>query len=168
MKIKYHFVIIILILFLTAWVKELLNNLNVNRENQEAVESLWILFSTGYVLFVMYKLYIKYPKKFNPDYEKQKAYNKKVYIKNLSDNSKSSSANSESSSKSIGESNQPKLEKFCPNCVGKGFVDDNDIKRLGKERTWTSSKCGFCKGTGYVERSDNRYPTLGTRASSEW
>lgn len=25
MKIKYHFVIIILILFLTAWVKELLN-----------------------------------------------------------------------------------------------------------------------------------------------
>lgn len=66
------------------------------------------------------------------------------------------------------KSNKPKLEKFCPNCVGKGFVDDNDIKRLGKERTWTSSKCGFCKGTGYVERSDNRYPTLGTRASSEW
>jgi RecJ-like exonuclease len=66
------------------------------------------------------------------------------------------------------KSNQPKLEKFCPRCVGKGFVDESDIKRLGTERKWNSGKCGFCKGTGYVDRSDTREPTLGTTASSEW
>lgn len=64
------------------------------------------------------------------------------------------------------KSNEPKLEKFCPRCVGKGFVDESDIKRLGREGRWTSSKCGFCNGTGYVERKDNRNPQLGTNASS--
>jgi hypothetical protein len=173
MKIRYHLLIITLILFLTSFVKNILNILKLNQENQEVIESLWIFFSTGYVLFIMYKLYIKYPTKFNPDYEKQKTYNEKVNIsiKNLSDNSKSSNTTNSvnnSNSISIGDSNQPKLEKFCPRCVGKGYVDENDIKRLKSFYNWHSGVCGFCKGTGYVERSDTRDPTLGTTTSSKW
>ena len=75
MKIKYHLIIITLILVLTAYFKESLNILKLNQENQEAIESLWIFLSTGYILFILYKIYVKYPKIFNPDYEKQKAYN---------------------------------------------------------------------------------------------
>ena len=168
MKIKYHLIIITLILVLTAYFKESLNILKLNQENQEAIESLWIFLSTGYILFILYKIYVKYPKIFNPDYEKQKAYNENVNrsIKNLRCNSKSSDTNSYN--KSIGESNQPKLEKFCPRCVGKGFVDDFDIKRLGNERTWRSGSCGFCRGTGYVERTDIRDPRLGTTAQNRY
>ncbi len=66
------------------------------------------------------------------------------------------------------KSNKPKLEKFCPRCVGKGFVDENDIKRLKSGYNWTSGVCGFCKGTGYVDRSDTRDPRLGTMSSSKW
>jgi DnaJ-class molecular chaperone len=83
-------------------------------------------------------------------------------------NSNSSNINNNNNSKSTGDSNQPKLERFCPRCVGKGFVDDNDIKRLGKERTWSPGVCGFCKGTGYVERTDKRDPRLSIGVDSKW
>ena len=95
---------------------------------------------------------------------------------NSNDNNSGGSSNSGSSnsgsnnnnSKSTGESNQPKLEKFCPRCVGKGYVDENDIKRLKSFYNWHSGVCGFCKGTGYVERSDTRDTSIGTTTSSLW
>lgn len=168
MKIRYHLLIITLILFLTSFVKNILNILKLNQENQEVIESLWIFFLTGYILFIMYKLYIKYPKILNPDYEKQKAYNeqKSMTLKNLINNSNSS--NNNNNSKSTGESYQPKLERFCPRCVGKGFIDEYDVKRLGKEKQWHSGTCGFCKGTGYVERTDTRDPRLGTTGQARY
>ena len=88
MKNRYHIVIITLILFLTIYVKKVMNVLKLNREDQEAIESLWIICLVIYIFIVLYKLYKKYPKIFNPDYEKQSAYNekKKVTIKNLSNN----------------------------------------------------------------------------------
>ncbi len=68
------------------------------------------------------------------------------------------------------ESNKPKLEMFCPRCLGKGFVDSNDIKRLGQERTWHPDKCGYCKGNGYVERGSVKYrdPRTGETSSYSW
>jgi hypothetical protein len=66
------------------------------------------------------------------------------------------------------KSNKPKLERFCPRCVGKGFIDEYDVKRLGKEGNWHSGTCGFCKGTGYVDRSDTRDPRLGNTGQARW
>lgn len=83
-------------------------------------------------------------------------------------NSSSGGSNSINNNKSSGESNQPKLERFCPRCVGKGFVDDYDVKRLGNEHKWHSGACGFCKGTGYVERRDTRDPRLGETAQAKY
>ena len=87
---------------------------------------------------------------------------------NSNSNSNSSNNNNNNNSKSTGESYQPKLEKFCPRCVGKGFVDENDIKRLKSFYNWYPGVCGFCKGTGYVDRSDTRDPSLGTTVGSKW
>ena len=36
----------------------------------------------------------------------------------------------------------------CPTCIGKGFVDLNDIKRLGKEDEWEQGYCRYCRGKG--------------------
>jgi hypothetical protein len=90
---------------------------------------------------------------------------------NSNDNNSGGSSNSGSNnnnSKSTGESYQPKLERFCPRCVGKGFIDEYDVKRLGKEKYWHSGTCGFCKGTGYVERTDTRDPRLGTTGQARY
>lgn len=38
----------------------------------------------------------------------------------------------------------------CPRCLGKGHVDENDIKRLGKVLFWSVGKCAYCKGGGKV------------------
>lgn len=38
----------------------------------------------------------------------------------------------------------------CPRCIGKGFVDLNDIKRLGKEEDWIQGCCKYCDGNGEV------------------
>ncbi|MBO9728237.1 MAG: hypothetical protein J7623_06320 [Chitinophaga sp.] len=38
----------------------------------------------------------------------------------------------------------------CPRCLGKGCVDDNDIKRLGQELRWKTGRCAYCTGTGKV------------------
>lgn len=39
----------------------------------------------------------------------------------------------------------------CPRCLGKGHVDEYDIKRLGRDLEWLPGKCAYCKGSGMVE-----------------
>lgn len=38
----------------------------------------------------------------------------------------------------------------CPRCLGKGHVDEEDIKRLKKELFWAPGKCAYCNGIGKV------------------
>ncbi|WP_445711810.1 hypothetical protein [Flavobacterium sp.] len=38
----------------------------------------------------------------------------------------------------------------CPRCLGKGFVDNNDIERLNKRLEWAPGKCAYCNGKGKV------------------
>lgn len=42
----------------------------------------------------------------------------------------------------------------CPTCYGKGFVDLDDIKRLGMEKKWGQGYCRYCDAKGKVERGD--------------
>jgi hypothetical protein len=52
---------------------------------------------------------------------------------------------------SLFESLFPKKEKIeCPRCLGKGFVDQNDIIRLKKLLYWAPGKCAYCKGKGKI------------------
>jgi hypothetical protein len=44
------------------------------------------------------------------------------------------------------------LKMNCPTCIGKGFVDLNDIKRLGKEDEWEQGYCRYCRGKGDVTK----------------
>lgn len=46
--------------------------------------------------------------------------------------------------------NGGKTTMTCPRCIGKGFVDLNDIKRLGKEEDWIQGCCKYCDGNGEV------------------
>jgi len=39
----------------------------------------------------------------------------------------------------------------CPRCLGKGRVDWDDIKRLGKELKWGPGRCAYCNGIGKVD-----------------
>lgn len=45
----------------------------------------------------------------------------------------------------------------CPRCLGKGHVDENDIKRLKKEMQWLPGSCAYCNGlkTVSVEMVNN-------------
>lgn len=52
--------------------------------------------------------------------------------------------------------NLNKDEMFCPRCVGKGFVDLNDIKRLDREDVWGMGYCRYCDGQGFVERGKTK------------
>jgi hypothetical protein len=48
--------------------------------------------------------------------------------------------------------NRPTKETAeCPRCLGKGNVDQDDIKRLGQELRWRPGKCAYCKGAGRVD-----------------
>ena len=38
----------------------------------------------------------------------------------------------------------------CPRCLGKGHVDTEDIKRLGRELSWRPGSCAYCNGKGEV------------------
>lgn len=38
----------------------------------------------------------------------------------------------------------------CPRCLGKGIVDNDDIKRLLMEHNWTPGHCLYCDGVGLV------------------
>jgi len=62
--------------------------LKIDQENQETIQSLWVIFCTGYVFYILYRLYHKYPKIFNPDYKKQLAFKEKekITIKNIQNN----------------------------------------------------------------------------------
>ncbi|WP_276225295.1 hypothetical protein [Niabella beijingensis] len=40
----------------------------------------------------------------------------------------------------------------CPRCLGKGHVDEEDIKRLRQELKWTTGPCAYCEGTGTIDR----------------
>jgi DnaJ-class molecular chaperone len=44
----------------------------------------------------------------------------------------------------------------CPRCYGKGFVDLNDIKRLGMENQWGQGFCHYCDGIGEVEKGKTK------------
>ena len=48
--------------------------------------------------------------------------------------------------------NLSKNEMICPRCLGKGFVDLNDIKRLDRENEWDQGYCRYCDAQGFVER----------------
>ena len=50
-----------------------------------------------------------------------------------------------------------KFNMTCPTCYGKGFVDLNDIKRLGMEKDWTQGYCRYCDGDGKVEKGKTRF-----------
>jgi hypothetical protein len=39
----------------------------------------------------------------------------------------------------------------CPRCLGKGHVDENDIKRLKKEMQWLPGSCAYCNGLKTVD-----------------
>ncbi|MEP1488718.1 MAG: hypothetical protein ABJK28_09850 [Algibacter sp.] len=38
----------------------------------------------------------------------------------------------------------------CPRCLGKGYVDWDDIKRLKKELKWIPGSCAYCNGKGEI------------------
>ena len=40
----------------------------------------------------------------------------------------------------------------CPRCLGKGYVDETDIRRLQKQLLWTPGSCAYCNGTGSVSK----------------
>ena len=40
--------------------------------------------------------------------------------------------------------------KECPRCLGKGHVDQEDIKRLRQELMWQPGVCAYCNGTGKI------------------
>jgi serine/threonine protein kinase len=58
--------------------------------------------------------------------------------------------------KTILESSMRQIDKMgkmmvaCPRCLGKGFVDENDIKRLKREFEWIPGNCAYCDGVGKV------------------
>jgi hypothetical protein len=39
----------------------------------------------------------------------------------------------------------------CPRCLGKGYVDIKDIKRLKRELEWRPGPCAYCDGTGKID-----------------
>ncbi|ACU64055.1 hypothetical protein [Chitinophaga pinensis] len=46
--------------------------------------------------------------------------------------------------------NKKKTLIQCPRCLGKGHVDADDIKRLGRELTWRPGSCAYCNAKGEV------------------
>lgn len=54
----------------------------------------------------------------------------------------------------------------CPRCLGKGNVDEEDIRRLNKTLKWRPGRCAYCAGKGLVTKRvldrvevDNEYLT---------
>ncbi|KRD08208.1 hypothetical protein ASE21_16080 [Flavobacterium sp. Root901] len=41
-----------------------------------------------------------------------------------------------------------KSDLECPRCLGKGFVDRDDIRRLKKQLKWVPAPCAYCNGSG--------------------
>lgn len=40
----------------------------------------------------------------------------------------------------------------CPRCLGKTFVDWDDIRRLNRQLKWVPAPCAYCLGTGKVPK----------------
>ncbi len=40
----------------------------------------------------------------------------------------------------------------CPRCLGKGFVDLEDIIRLNRQLKWVPAPCAYCNASGRVEK----------------
>lgn len=40
----------------------------------------------------------------------------------------------------------------CPRCLGKGFVDWEDIIRLNRQLKWVPAPCAYCNAEGRVEK----------------
>ncbi|WP_316634324.1 hypothetical protein [uncultured Flavobacterium sp.] len=40
----------------------------------------------------------------------------------------------------------------CPRCLGKTFVDWDDIRRLNRELKWVPAPCAYCLGSGRVSK----------------
>ncbi|AWK04471.1 hypothetical protein HYN56_09580 [Flavobacterium crocinum] len=40
----------------------------------------------------------------------------------------------------------------CPRCLGKGFVDWEDIIRLKRQLKWVPAPCAYCNATGKAEK----------------
>ncbi|MBZ4036999.1 hypothetical protein K6T82_19690 [Flavobacterium sp. 17A] len=40
----------------------------------------------------------------------------------------------------------------CPRCLGKRFVDWEDIRRLNRQLKWTPAPCAYCNASGRVEK----------------
>ena len=47
-------------------------------------------------------------------------------------------------------------EMICPRCLGKGFVDLNDIKRLDREDYWGQGYCRYCDAQCFVKRGKTK------------
>jgi DNA-binding transcriptional ArsR family regulator len=56
----------------------------------------------------------------------------------------------EITNKLIREIDSRKNKIQCPRCLGKGHVDNEDIKRLKKEFYWAPGPCAYCEGIGSV------------------
>ncbi|MFI8605170.1 hypothetical protein ACIGCP_11950 [Cellulophaga baltica] len=63
----------------------------------------------------------------------------------------------------------------CPRCLGKGFVDNDDINRLNKKLEWASGKCAYCCEKGKVNKltisnipADLSYLTLERTKIERW
>ncbi|MCP2028731.1 hypothetical protein L1276_003902 [Flavobacterium sp. HSC-32F16] len=41
-----------------------------------------------------------------------------------------------------------KSDLECPRCLGKGFVDWEDIRRLNKQLKWVPAPCAYCNASG--------------------
>jgi hypothetical protein len=68
-----------------------------------------------------------------------------------------------------------KPSEKCPRCIGKGLVDNNDIKRLNKQLEWMPGKCAYCNGIGKVSKqtifnipADLSYLTLDRSRIERW
>ncbi|MCF3107397.1 hypothetical protein LL912_01260 [Niabella sp. CC-SYL272] len=46
---------------------------------------------------------------------------------------------------------KPSVLIKCPRCLGKGRVDQEDIRRLKQELIWSPGSCAYCNGTGTVD-----------------
>jgi len=57
---------------------------------------------------------------------------------------------------------------ICPRCLGKGFVDLEDISRLGKANEWHQGPCSYCVGCGKVTSVQiwQRNPLKGSQNNS--
>jgi hypothetical protein len=52
--------------------------------------------------------------------------------------------------KKIFSKNETLLE--CPRCLGKGYVDQEDIIRLNQELRWVPGNCAYCNAKGKVSQ----------------